>query len=295
MSTLDARDEGPARTAAQWRPAPLETGLEVTAWSAAAFSALLDQPVPDLRPGSPLPPLWHVLQAPEHPTTHELGDDGHPRDGHFLPPLPDRRRMFAGGRVEVRAPLRIGESVVRRTELLGVRPTTGRSGDLLFVTLRTTYRVADELRVVDEQDLVYRSGGPDGGTRRSRSGADEPTAPVGEPWQLRLHPDPVLLFRFSALTYNAHRIHYDLPYATEVEGHPGLLVHGPLLALLLLELPRRFAPDRAVTAFEYRLRRPAVAGVPLVAAGSPDGLRAGVPDGPPSIVGRARLDEGGGR
>jgi len=128
--------------------------------------------------------------------------------------------------------------VARRTELASVRPTTGRSGELLFVTLRTTHRVADEVRVVDEQDLVYRCGPPATAPLPAAPAATS-SSPVAEPWRLRIHPDPALLFRFSALTYNAHRIHYDPRYATEVEGHPGLLVHGPPLALLLLELPRR--------------------------------------------------------
>jgi 3-methylfumaryl-CoA hydratase len=291
MRTTEIPRDGLFATGADWAPPPEETTYEVTAWSAASFAAVLDESSPDLRPGAPLPPLWHVLQAPDHPATHDLGDDGHPRDGHFLPPLPDRRRMFAGGRAEFRAPLRVGDEVVRRTELATVRPTTGRSGELLFVTLRTTHRVAGEIRVVDEQDLVYRTGAP-AATSPAAAPAVESSPPAVEPWRLQVYPDPVLLFRFSALTYNAHRIHYDLRYATEVEGHPGLLVHGPLLALLLLELPRRFAPDRAVTAFEYRLRRPAVAGVPVVAAGSTEELRAGAPDGPAAAVGRVRFDEG---
>lgn len=266
----------------KWSPPTRTDAYRVGAWPLAAFADLLDQPAPGLAAGEPTPPMWHVFQSPEHVPTRELGVDGHAREGHFLPPIPQRRRMFAGGRVRFRSPLRVGDTVTRQAELGAVQHKQGRSGELLFVTVRTTHSVGDDVRMVEEEDLVYRSG-PSGSAPQPAPAAGKPDAP----WQLSLDTTAATLFRFSALTYNAHRIHYDLPYVTEVEGHPGLLVHGPLLALLLLELPRRFAPDRTVTDFEYRLLRPAIAGTPIFATGSPDELTAGSSGAAPSITGRA--------
>ncbi|HXV94351.1 MAG TPA: MaoC family dehydratase N-terminal domain-containing protein [Pseudonocardia sp.] len=277
-----------------WAPEPVEVHHRVDPWPGDAFAALLDQPPPAPAQGDPLPPLWHWFHALDHPATAELGEDGHPAKGRFLPPVPDRRRMFAGGRLRMRAPLRVGDAVVRRSELAAVRPKEGRSGPMLFLTVRHTFSAGGEVRVVEEQDLVYRSQAagaprpaPAGRAAAPRSDAAPETGPGA--WRLRLRPDEAMLFRFSALTYNGHRIHYDLPYATGVEGYPGLVVHGPLLALLLLELPRRFAPDAQVTGFEYRLRRPAFAGAPVVAAGGPDGLAAGPVGEPASVTGALRL------
>jgi 3-methylfumaryl-CoA hydratase len=274
---------------ADWHPAPIDATDRIDPWPVAAFAALLDQPVPEQ-----LPPLWHWFSFLAAPPQSALGEDGHPAEGHFLPPIPDRRRMIAGGRAQFSAPLRIGADVVRHSRLAAVRPTRGRSGEMVFVTVRHRFECDGELAVVEEQDVVYRSQ-PAGAPRTTA--APPPPAPE-EPaaegaWRLRLEPDARMLFRFSALTYNTHRIHYDQEYVTGVEGYPGLVVHGPLLALLLLELPRRFAADRPVAGFEYRLQRPAFAGAPVVADGVPgdDGaqLTAGVPGAPPSITGRARL------
>jgi 3-methylfumaryl-CoA hydratase len=279
-----------ADVVADWTPHPVETTDRIAPWPAAAFAALLDQPPPE----GDLPPLWHWFSFLEPTPQSALGEDGHPAAGHFLPPIPDRRRMIAGGRVEFHAPLPIGADVVRRSRLADVRPTTGRTGEMVFVTVRHRFEVDGELAVVEEQDVVYRSQ-PAGAPRTTA--APPPPAPEEPPaegtWRLRLEPDERMLFRFSALTYNTHRIHYDQQYVTAVEGYPGLVVHGPLLALLLLELPRRFSPGRPVAGFEYRLQRPVFAGSPVVADGVPgdDGaqLTAGVPGAPPSITGRIRL------
>jgi 3-methylfumaryl-CoA hydratase len=276
-----------------WAPGPVELQDAVGEWAVGAFAALLDVAAP-VAAGEPVPPLWHWLAFLDHPAHAELGADGHPAAGHFLPPIPHRRRMFAGGRLRIDAPLRVDEPAVRRTSVAAVTPRTGRSGEMLFVTLRHEFRVAGELRVVEEQDVVYRSS-PAG---RARSGPPDP-APDGPvragPGEIALLPDEPLLFGFSALTYNAHRIHYDAAYATGVEGYPGLVVHGPLLALLLLELPRRFAPGNPVRGFTFRLERPAFAGVPVLAgpdrdAGLDGAYAAGVPGCPPSV--RGRVDPG---
>ncbi|GAY10842.1 MaoC family dehydratase N-terminal domain-containing protein [Pseudonocardia sp. N23] len=288
---------GLAEHVADWAPGPVEETDRIGAWSAHAFADLLDQPSPVDAAGV-LPPLWHRFAFLERAAQHELGEDGHVRESHFLPPIPDRRRMFAGGRLEWHAPVRIGDDVVRRTAIGSMTPKSGRSGEMLFVTLRHEFRCDGRLLLSEEEDLVYRQQKPGEGRRVTAPVAAE-AGPhtAGGPWTARLEPDEVMLFRFSALTYNAHRIHHDLPYTTGVEGFPGLVVHGPLLALLLLELPRRHAPDRTVRSFEYRLRAPAFAGTPILAAGGPSAadsagtaedtadLAAGTADGPPSITG----------
>lgn len=273
-----------------WAPEPVEVTGRLDAWPVRAFAGMLDQPAPPHAPGDPLPPLWHGFHLLDHPAQSELGEDGHPTHGRFLPPLPDRRRMFAGGRLEVRDPLRVDEVVTRRSSLVSATPKSGRSGAMVLVTVRHEFTRDGELAVVEEQDFAYRSQ-PAGTARGLAPAAPAETAeqPPGE-WQLRLEASPALLFRFSALTYNTHRIHYDHPYVTGVEGYPGLVVHGPLLALLLLELPRRFAPDRRVTEFSYRLLRPAFAGTAVVAVGAPRGeMTAGAPGAEPSVAGSVIL------
>ncbi|MGY1605909.1 MULTISPECIES: FAS1-like dehydratase domain-containing protein [unclassified Geodermatophilus] len=277
---------------AGWSPGPLTGTAVVAPGPAAAFAALLDQPAPPLADGDPLPPGWHVFTFLDRPATADLGDDGHPRAGHFLPPLPHRRRMIAGGRLQVTAPLRVGSAVERTSSLARCEVKTGRSGEMLLVTVRSEYREDGALLVTEEQDVVYRS--QEAGSSPAPAGAGSP-ADIGD-HVVEVLPDPPLLFRFSALTYNAHRIHYDQPYATQVEGHPGLVVHGPLLALLLLEVPRRHLPDRSVTSFSHRLVRPAYAGPPVRAGGRLDGdrfaLSAGTVGAPASVTGTAVLAEG---
>ena len=272
--------------AASWAPEPVTTTGGTTAWSVAAFSGVLDLP-PVAVEGEPLPPLWHWFGFLEHTRQDELGADGHPADGHFLPPMPHRRRMFAGGRLEVRSPMRVGETLERTTTLASSRAKDGRSGPMLLVTLRHEFRRGaggGEVAVVEEQDFAYRVQPP--GQAR---GIPAPTAPSDPPapgaHAVELHPDDTLLFRVSALTYNTHRIHYDRSYATGVEGYPDLVVHGPLLALMLLEIPRRHRADEGLTRFEYRLERPAFAGSTLRAEPADEHrLVGGVPGAPPSIT-----------
>ena len=282
------------RYVADWHPTPQECEYEVRAVPVVGFASLLDQPAPQVHRGAAIPPLWHLLLAPDQPRSHELGEDGHPRDGRFLPPIPNRQRLFAGGRALFHEPLRVGDTVQRRTELVSSRVSRGRGGGTVFVTVRTTHHVAGQLRVTDEQDIAYRrrataARGPGVAATETPAVSAGPAGTAGPDPSLHLVPDPVLLFRFSALTYNAHRIHYDLPYATGVEGLPGLLVQGPLLALLLLELPRRFDAARRVTAFSFRLRRPTVSGVPLVVTADGTDLRAGPAGAPPAVTGEIEL------
>lgn len=254
---------------AGWQPAPQVRDEAIAAGPVAALSAVLDQPTAAVD-GDPLPPLWHWLYFLGWPPEEALGADGHPSTGHFLPPIPDRRRMFAGGRLRVEQPLIVGERAERVSTLANSVIKQGRTGEMVFVTTRSEFRQAGETRVVEELDYVYRSGED---SRRSFSavGASVPSSEAA--WQLAPHISPTLLFRFSALTANAHRIHYDARYARDVEGYPELVVHGPLLVLLMLELVRRNG-SRPVAAIDFRLRRPVFLGDGILAHGGPTGALA---------------------
>jgi len=203
--------------------------------------------------GTELPALWHWLNFLPYANHDEIGEDGHPRRGGFLPPVPLPRRMWAGGRLRWQAsnPLRVGQKVERHSRIASVKHKAGRSGELVFVLVEHQLRNAHGLAVSEEQDIVYRPAPQTG---------DAPAAPTaaetGAAWQRDVVPDPVLLFRYSALTFNGHRIHYDRSYATQEEGYPGLVVHGPLIATLLADLVRRHMPDARLRAFDFRAARP---------------------------------------
>ena len=217
------------------------------------LGATLDHPPREVAVGSPLPPLWHWLYFLPAERQSELGPDGHPRRGGFLPPVELPRRMWAGGRFAFHAPLRVGDAVVRTSTIEDVVAKEGRTGPLVFVTVRhEVHRDGGrELAAVEHQDIVYR------GARRPDDVEPPPTgAPTVAAWQRRVVADEVMLFRYSALIFNGHRIHYDRRYVTEVEGYPGLVVHGPLLATLLLDLLHRHAPDADVAGFRFRAVRP---------------------------------------
>lgn len=247
--------------AANWRPERVETSELITPGPARALAGLFDDTSTALEQGDPLPPMWHMLYTLDRPAQLELDDDGHPRDGMFVPPLRERRRMFGGARVDFHGALRIGDTVTRRSEVVEVRIRRGSSGWLLITTISHSYLVDGEVKSLEHQDIVYRSrtaaqpAAPRGATDGVlRAPTTSPAEDDGSVWRLTLSPDTRMLFRFSALTYNAHRIHYDHDFTTRVEGYPNLIVHGPLLALTLLELPRRFAPQSRIASFEYRLR-----------------------------------------
>jgi len=217
---------------------------------AEALSSLLDVEMPDVdRDGLPL--LWHWFYLLDRPAQADLGPDGHPiRATIPAPPEPGRRRMWAGGRVRTLAPLRCGLPAVRRTEVLSVQEKQGRTGRLTFVT--TGHKIIQDGRVVvdEDQDIVYR----DAASEQAKAATEEPEVPVADgEWAIDI--SPTLLFRFSALTYNAHRIHYDRDYARDVEGYPGLLTHGPLQALAMAEAARRQGIGGEL-AFDYRLVSP---------------------------------------
>lgn len=243
---------------------------------AAALAAALDLPPRPWAEGDALPPLWHWLYAQPAYRASDLGPDGHARLGGFLPPMPvgmsAPRRMWAGGRLVFHAPLRIGQVLQRRSVVEQVQAKQGRSGPLVFVTVRHALHVAGQAApaLVEHHDIVYRSGAAVApGAVAAPSGAEVTAPPEAPAWSRTLVPDPVLLFRYSALTFNGHRIHYDRRWATEVEGYPGLVVHGPLIATLLLDLLQRQLPAATLRRFEFRAQGPAFDGSALTLQGQP--------------------------
>jgi 3-methylfumaryl-CoA hydratase len=218
-----------------------------------ALNATLDHPVLPTDTGSPLPPLWHWLYFLPLHRQSEIGPDGHAKRGGFLPPVPLPRRMWAGSQFEFRSPVRVGDTVERTSTIADVSGKEGRTGKLVFVKVRHEVRCngAAEPAIVEFHDIVYREA--------KRPGDVEPApqpAETGAAWQRVIVSDDVLLFRYSALTFNGHRIHYDRKYVTEVEGYPGLIVHGPLIATLLMDLVRRNAPEADVATFRFKAVRP---------------------------------------
>ena len=221
----------------------------INAWPLAALSATLDRRDPEPGTGDPVPPGWHWLFFLELRPASELGPDGHSRRGDFLPPVPLPRRMWAGGRIEFRRPLKVGDVARRDSEIISVESKHGRSGELVFVAVRHTIIVGGEAAIVEEHDIVYRDARQSG-----EMPAPLQPAPENAMWRRELSADPVMLFRFSALSFNAHRIHFDIDYCRD-EGYAGIVVHGPLQAVLLLDLCRRHEA-RPVRHFEYRAVHP---------------------------------------
>lgn len=254
-----------------WRPEPRSSTEVLTARRATEFAATLDLG-DSPGDGDPLPAMWHWIYFSEWPPTAELGADGHPRDGHFLPPIPHRRRMFAGGRVTIHAPLTLGRLATRHAEVVSTTVKHGKTGELLFVTVRYEFSQDGESRMTEEQDLVYRS---DPGSSTPFARVQKPLPAPSAPWVVDPVTSPPLLFRFSALTANAHRIHYDEQYTKVVEGFPGLVVHGPLLAIFMSELARKKS-RRPLHTFRFRLSQPVFVGDAIRAQGtpSPDGATA---------------------
>jgi 3-methylfumaryl-CoA hydratase len=194
------------------------------------MQATLDRD-PDLREGDVLPPLWHWLYFHDAKPERDLGRDGHPKKGGFLPPVALPRRMWAGGRFTFERPVKIGVMAEKRSSVLNVVEKTGRSGDLCFVTVQHEIFQNEKLCLTEEHDIVYREDpGPNAPKR------DIPRAPQSSEFSRDVQPTEVMLFRYSALTFNGHRIHYDVDYARAIEGYDGLVFHGPLTATLLIDL-----------------------------------------------------------
>jgi 3-methylfumaryl-CoA hydratase len=223
----------------------------VTATPASAMAAVMDRDRLDFRVGDPLPPGWHWLYFLPLARQSEIGPDGHPRRGGFLPPVPLPRRMWASGSMRIHDPLRIGDTVARTSRVESVQFKEGRSsGPMVIVTLVHDSSTERGPSISETQVLVYR------GEETSPSAASGTPAAMDETWRMDVVPDPVLLFRYSALTFNGHRIHYDRDYASGIEHYPGLVVQGPLVSSLLLELLHRNIPGKRVAQFRFRALRP---------------------------------------
>jgi 3-methylfumaryl-CoA hydratase len=222
--------------------------------------------------GDALPPGWHLLYFLPRFGPGELRPDGSPLDSGVVPPMPLPRRMFAGEQMRFHRPVRIGDELRRETELADLSLKTGGTGTLVFATVVSRIFVAGGLAVEEERRTVFREE-VKAGKRNQAPRREE--APADVPWRRRVEPDPVLLFRFSALTFNSHRIHYDRPWAMEVEGYPGLVVHGPLTSTLLIDFARDMNPGRAFLAYTTQARAPLFDSAPFELRGRPstDGRR----------------------
>jgi len=238
------------------------TGV-ATAWPVAALAATLDLPDPEPAAGSAVPLGWHWLYLLETAPQSELGADGLARRGGFLPPVALPRRMWAGGRLDFKGDIRVGDPIARDSEVISVESKHGKSGELVFVTVRHTIAAAGKVAVVEEHDIVYREAAKPG----EKPPPGRPAPPQAK-WRREMVAGPVMLFRFSALIFNANRIHYDIDYCRE-NGYPGLVVHGPLQTVLLLDLCRRHDP-RPVRRLEYRALHPVFHTEPFTVSGEPD-------------------------
>jgi 3-methylfumaryl-CoA hydratase len=259
----------PAQDHAAWLGRTEEAHDVVTAGPLDRLSATLDRDDPPHSDGDAVPPLGHWLFFLPRARQSEIGPDGHPKRGGFLPPvhhLP--RRMWAGSRITFPGEIRVGDAIVRRSVIASIREKAGKASPLVFVTVRHEIgRTGEPPAIIDEHDIVYR------GLEAAPAGSQREPPPPGA-WRRTLVPDGVQLFRYSALTFNSHRIHYDRDYVTEVEGYPGLVVHGPLTATLLVDLIRRNAPEARVDAFSFRAISPLFDGAEMSVNADPPG-----PDG----------------
>ena len=247
------------------------------------FQLALDRQ-PNMGEGDPLPPLWHYFYFNPQIRSCDLASDGHERLGGFLPDLGLPRRMWGGSRITVHAPLRIGERAVKTSTIEDVTEKTGRSGRLGFVTVRHDFTVDGAPRMTDVQTIVYRE--PTG------AAVPPPAEPEPADWQESVTPDEILLFRYSALIFYAHRIHYDADYTREVEGYPALLAHGPLTATLLAGAGQARHPGRRLTGLEIRAQAPCFVGRPLRLEGRGTDLRAVNGEGAVAMRVRLSFDDG---
>ncbi|OGA48588.1 MAG: hypothetical protein A3F74_22735 [Betaproteobacteria bacterium RIFCSPLOWO2_12_FULL_62_58] len=241
-----------------------ETAIDyVTVPTIHRLSALLDRDDPFPRIGDPLPIGWHAILFPRVVRQSQIGPDGHPARGDFLPPVPLPRRMFAGKTVTFASDLRVGDEVRRESVIQNVELKQGRTGEMVFVTVKTDIHSPRGLAITELQRIVYRDAAD-----RNAKPTPSQAAPAPAKWGKIVTPDTVMLFRFSALTFNGHRIHYDLPYVTQVEGYPGLIVNGNLTTLMMFEIAREHA-GRPIARFSSRNVSPLFVGRPLHVCGAP--------------------------
>jgi 3-methylfumaryl-CoA hydratase len=221
--------------------------------------------------GDEVPPAWHWMWFTATDDRDALGRDGLTGEAGFLPPVPLPRRMWAGSRLRVHAPLKVGQEIRKRAEIVDIAERQGKTGKLIFVSQRYSIFAGDRLAIEEDFDSVFREDAAPGAPVQQ-----PPAAPQGAVWSRTIDPDPVLLFRYSAVTFNGHRIHYDQPYATQVEGYPGLVVHGPLTATLLMELARDANPGRRIVTYSFRAVSPLFLPGGFTVNGKPDDVGKGI-------------------
>lgn len=237
-------------------------------WTASAMAATVRNDGNDWQPGQALPPLWHWCYFLPIAPQNGLGPDGHPARGGFLPPVPLPRRMWAGSQLEFLAPLKLATPTTKTSRVVDVNLKQGKGGALVFVKVQHEVHAGGTLLLREFHDIVYREAPKPG------ESAPPQAPPADAAWAVEHRPDAPLLFRYSALTFNSHRIHYDYPYVTQIEGYDDLIVHGPLIATLLLEAAQQHNPGRAVAAYSFKAVRPLTCGKLLRVAGhspQPDG------------------------
>ncbi len=241
----------------------------ITSKQAQLLASTLDLSVMP-KDGDPLPPLWHWIYFLEPSHLSELGRDGHPKLGGFIPPVALPRRMWAGGRFEFHTPILLGEEIRKTSTIKDIALKEGRTGKLCFVTVRHEFSGADGtnggVRLAEEHDIVYREDPVPGSTP-----PEPPEPPAGAEWSRTIEPSAVMLFRYSALTFNGHRIHYDIDYCRDVEGYPGLVFHGPLTATLLADLALEHAGDRTIRGFSFKALAPLFDNEPFIIRGKREG------------------------
>jgi 3-methylfumaryl-CoA hydratase len=264
MSDRNPQADLDVATLRAWQGRSESLDDRIAATPVAALSATLDRDDAPPAAGTALPPLWHWLFFLPLAAQREIGPDGHPQRGGFLPPVPLPRRMWAGGRLQWHAPLAVGDAVRRVSRIESVTHKSGRSGEMIFVLVKHEVHGPNGLALTEEHDIVYRAAAQPG------EAAPVPTAaPADAAFSREVFTDPVLLFRYSALTFNGHRIHYDRDYVMREEGYPGLIVHGPLIATLLVDLLRREHPARRLASFSFRAVRPTFDQHALRVSGAP--------------------------
>lgn len=270
---------------AEWVGRTRQTEDWIAPFQAAGMAATFDYAAPPGE-GEALPPGWHWIYFADTVRESGLSADGHEERGDFLPPIDLPRRMWAGNRLLFHKPLRLGEKVRRESEVVSIEQKDGRQGRLAFVTVHHRYSGAGGLAMEEWHDIVYRAP-PSGDTAPPAP----QSAPMAAEWRRELTPDEVMLFRYSAVTFNGHRIHYDYPYVTAAEGYDGLIVHGPLTATLLLDLIAREQPKATIREVRFRAMRPVYAGRRLTVEAAPSngGIEAWALDADNAVAMRAAI------
>jgi 3-methylfumaryl-CoA hydratase len=257
-STAKTAQSGDMENLRRWIGRAEERHAIADLQSMTQLHATLDRADAKPKLGDDVPPCWHWMWFNPAERWSVLGPDGHPEKGGFLPPVPLPRRMWAGSRLTQHRPIKVGEPIRKRSEITDVSERIGKTGRLIFVVQKLSIFAGDELCVEEDYDAVYREA-----ANEAAGQTTPPEAPSGGQWSRLIDPDPVLLFRYSAVTFNGHRIHYDHPYVTKVEGYPGLIVHGPLTATLLMELARDSNPGKRIASYAFRAVSPLYAVAPF--------------------------------